>query len=128
MSRYENEVDYSAEVLAMFQRFKQGAVKDYRINYRTWPGMNHVGAQILALLARLFSAEFSALDEYCRQHAGFFDETIRRFEHELQFYLAYVDYIGPLRAAGLNFCYPEVTDRTRGARRPSPEPSASSTT
>ncbi len=109
VSRYENEADYSAEVLATFERFKQGAVKDYRINYRTWPGMNHVGAQILELLARLFSVEFSALDEYCRQHAGFFDETVRRFERELQFYLAYLDYIGPLRAAGLNFCYPEVT-------------------
>jgi len=101
--------DYSAEVLSTFQRFKQGAVKDYRVNYRTWPGMNHVGAQILALVARLFSAEFSALDEYCRRHAGFFDETIRRFERELQFYLAYVDYINPLRATGLSFCYPEVT-------------------
>jgi DNA mismatch repair protein MutS len=108
VSRYENQDDYSAEVLATFQRFKQGAVKDYRVTYRTWPGMNHVGAQILERLARLFSAEFSALDEYCRQHAGFFDETVRRFERELQFYLAYLDYIGPLRAAGLNFCYPEV--------------------
>lgn len=109
VSRYELQADYSAEVLSTFQRFKQGAVKDYRVNYRTWPGMNHVGAQILALVARLFSAEFSALDEYCRRHAGFFDETIRRFERELQFYLAYVDYINPLRATGLSFCYPEVT-------------------
>lgn len=109
VSRYENQADYSSEVLATFERFKQGAVKDYRVNYRTWPGMNHVGAQILALVARLFSVEFSALDEYCRQHAGFFDETVRRFERELQFYLAYLDYIGPLRAAGLSFCYPEVS-------------------
>jgi DNA mismatch repair protein MutS len=109
VSRYENEADYSAEVLNTFERFKQGAVKDYRLNYRTWPGMNHVGAQILQLVARLFPDEFSALDDYCRQHAEFFDETIRRFERELQFYLAYLDYIGPLRAAGLSFCYPDVT-------------------
>ena len=109
VSRYEGQADYSAEVLKTFERFKQGAVKDYRVKYRTWPGMNHVGAQILQLLARLFSEEFSALDEYCSQHAGFFDETVRRFERELQFYLAYLDYIAPLRSAGLGFCYPEVT-------------------
>lgn len=109
VSRYENQDDYSAEVLAAFQRFEQGAVKDYRFKYRTAPGMNHVGAQILERLALLFSAEFSALDEYCRRHAEFFDETVRRFERELQFYLAYLDYIAPLRAAGLDFCYPEVT-------------------
>ena len=109
VSRYEGQADYSAEVLKTFERFKQGVVKDYRIKYRTWPGMNHVGAQILQSLARLFGDEFSALDGYCSQHAEFFDETIRRFEREVQFYLAYLDYVGPLRAAGLSFCYPEVT-------------------
>lgn len=109
VSRYEGEPDYSDEVLETFERFQQGAVKDYRITYRSWPGMNHVGAQILELVARLFTDEFTALDEYCRQHAVFFDQTVGRFERELQFYLAYLQYIGPLRAAGLRFCYPEVT-------------------
>ena len=70
--------------------------------------MNHVGAQILQLLARLFPEEFTALEDYCRRHAGFFDDTVRRFERELQFYLAFLDYIKPLRSAGLSFCYPEV--------------------
>ena len=108
VSRYQEEADYSAAVLATFERFKQGAVKDYRIRYRTWPGMNHVAAQILELVARLFPEEFTALDEYCGQHAAFLDEGIRRVDRELQFYLAYLDHIGPLRLAGLQFCYPEV--------------------
>ena len=109
VSRYQEEADYSAVVLATFERFKQGAVKDYTIRYRTWPGMNHVTAQILDLVARLFPEEFGALDEYCGQHTGFLDEGVRRGDEELQFYLAYLDYIGPLRAAGLRFCYPEVS-------------------
>jgi DNA mismatch repair protein MutS len=109
VTRYEGQADYSAEVLETFDRFKQGAVKDYRINYRLAPGMNHVAAQIVELVARLFPEEFEALDEYCRVHAGFFDETVRRFEREIHFYLAYLDYIAPLRDAGLSFCYPELT-------------------
>jgi hypothetical protein len=109
VSRYEGQADYSAEVLETFERFKQGGVKDYRVNYRTWPGMNHVGAQILQLVARLFPEEFTALDDYCREHAEFFDETIRRFERELAFYLAYLAYIAPLSNAGLSFCYAELT-------------------
>jgi len=109
VTRYQEEDDYSAAVLATFERFKQGAVKDYRIRYRTWPGMNHVADQILELVARLFPEEFADLDEYCRQHASFLDEGIRRADQELQFYLAYLDYIRPLRAAGLRFCYPEVS-------------------
>ena len=109
VSRYEDEADYSATVLGTFERFKQGAVKDYRIRYRTWPGMNHVAAQILELVAKLFPDEFTALDEYCTRHSAFLDEGIRRADQELQFYLAYLDYIRPLRLAGLPFCYPDVS-------------------
>jgi DNA mismatch repair protein MutS len=109
VTRYAGDADYSAVVLKTFERFKQGAVKDYLIRYRIWPGMNHVTAQILELVARLFPEEFAALDEYCVRHAAFLDEGIRSAHQELQFYLAYLDYIGPLRAAGLRFCYPEVS-------------------
>ncbi|MGH3166240.1 MAG: MutS-related protein [Trebonia sp.] len=109
VSRYAGEADYSAEVLKTFERFKQGAPRDYLIRYRTEPGMNHVAAQITELVASLFPDEFAALEEYCREHAGFLDEGVRRADAELQFYLAYLDYIGPVRAAGLSFCYPEVS-------------------
>lgn len=109
VSRYQGEADYSVAVLKTFERFKQGAVKDYRIRYRTWPGMNHVAAQILELVAKLFPEEFTALDEFCGRHAAFLDEGIRRADQELQFYLAYLDHIRPLRLAGLPFCYPEVS-------------------
>lgn len=109
VSRYEDEADYSAEVLKTFERFKQGAVADYRVRYRMWPGMNHVATQILDLVARLFPEEFTALDEYCGRHAAFLDEGIRHADQELQFYIAYLDYIAPLRTAGLHFCYPEVS-------------------
>ncbi len=108
-SRYDGKPDYSAEIAQTFERFRQGAVKDYRVNYRGWPGMDHVGAQILGLVARLFSAEFSALGDYCRRHANFVDPAIRQFDRELQFYLAFRDYIEPLRSAGLSFCLPELT-------------------
>jgi DNA mismatch repair protein MutS len=109
VSRYDGETDYSAAVLKTFERFKQGAARDYLIRYRVQPGMNHVAAQITELVARLFPDEFAGLEDYCRQHAGFLDEGIARTDRELQFYLAYLDYIRPVRAAGLRFCYPEVS-------------------
>ena len=114
VSRYEGEADYSQEVLAAFGRFKQGAAKDYRVRFRARPGMNHVTAQILDRVALLFPAEFRELDEYCRRHDGFPDAGLQRANQELQFYLAYLGYLRPLRAAGLSFCYPGVsgTDKT----------------
>ncbi len=109
VSRYTGEADYSSVVLDTFDRFKQGAAKDYLIHYRVQPGMNHVTAQIAELVARLFPEEFTALAEYCRQHAAFADDGILLADSELQFYLAYLDYITPVRAAGLSFCCPEVS-------------------
>ena len=64
VSRDQDEADYSAMVLKTFERFKQGAVNDYQVRYRTRPGMNHVAAQIQELVARLFPEEFTALEEY----------------------------------------------------------------
>jgi DNA mismatch repair protein MutS len=116
VSRYTGEADYSAAVLSTFERFKQGAASDYLIRYRVQPGMNHIAAQILELVARLFPEQFTALEEYCRQHSAFVDEGIRRASQELQFYLAYLDHIGPLRAAGLSFCYPEVSASSKEIR------------
>jgi DNA mismatch repair protein MutS len=116
VSRYDGEADYSEVVLRTFERFKQGSVKDYLIHYRVWPGMNHVAAQIVELVAKLFPEEFAALGEYSSRHAAFPDEGVRRAHQELQFYLAYLDYIRPLRAAGLRFCYPDVSATSKEVR------------
>ncbi len=113
VSRYDGEPDYSAEIEETFARFAQGEVTDYRVQYRVWPGMTGVGAQIVELVARLFPAEFGALSQYCRTHAGFVDPVIDRFDRELQFYLAYLDYIRPVQATGLSFCYPELSDSAK---------------
>jgi DNA mismatch repair protein MutS len=109
VTRYQDEADYSTEVLATFERFKQGAARDYRVRYRTGQGMNHVAAQILELVARLFPDQFAALTEHSRRHAAFTDDGIRRADRDLQFYLAYLEHIRPMRDAGLRFCYPEVS-------------------
>jgi DNA mismatch repair protein MutS len=113
VSRYDGEPDYSAEIEETFARFQQGAVRDYRVRYRTRLGMNHVGEQILDLVARLFSDEFGALARYCRDHDGFLDPAVGQLDRELQFFLAYLDYLRPLRAAGLSFCYPELSTRSK---------------
>lgn len=109
VSKYDDEPDLSAEIEATFERFRQGAVKDYQVSYRSWPGMNYVGERILDQVARLFGDEFGALAAYCDRHAGFLDAKISRFAEEIQFYLAYLGYVRPLRSAGLSFCLPEVS-------------------
>jgi DNA mismatch repair protein MutS len=109
VTRYEGEADFSADVLATFAKFAGGSFEDYRGTFRNWPEMDHVEEWIADRVARLFPGEFAALDAFCVQHGGFEDETVTIFDREIQFYLAYLDFIGPLKAAGLEFCYPQVS-------------------
>jgi len=109
VTRYEGEADYSAEVTATFARFARGAVRDYRAGFRGWPEMNHVEERIADQVARLFPDVFAALDDFGERHAGFVDDTVRAFDREVQFYLAYLEFIAPMKAAGLEFCYPRVS-------------------
>lgn len=108
VSRYTGQPDHSAEVAATFERFAPGRGRDYRVTYRGEASINHVGARILDLVARLHPDEFAALRQYHARHREFVDPTLARAARELRFYLSYLGHIAPLRAAGLPFCTPEL--------------------
>jgi DNA mismatch repair protein MutS len=109
VSRYEGEADYSEEVQRTFAKFARTGVKDYRVGFRGWPEMDHVEERILDLVARLFPDPFAALDQFRARHAGYLDQTVATFDREVQFYAAYAEFIAPMKAAGLDFCYPAVS-------------------
>ena len=113
VSKYQGDPDYSTEVEETFARFQQGAVKDYRVKVPNWPDMNHIEAQVLELVARLYPDVFLALSQYCARHRDYLDDTIGAFDREVQFYLAYLAYIEPFTAVGLPFCYPEVSTSSK---------------
>jgi DNA mismatch repair ATPase MutS len=75
--------------------------------------MDHVEAQIAGLVAKLYTDVFGRLADFCTRHRGYLDQTIGRFDREVQLYLAYLELIGRFRAAGLPFCYPHVSARSK---------------
>jgi len=113
VKKFEGETDYSVEVETTFEKFKQGAVKDYRLDLYKGSGMNHIEAQILDFVARLYPEQFAALDHFYGGHSQFVDETIRIFDREIQFYVAYLEHIADFKRQGLVFCYPQVSVASR---------------
>ena len=111
--KYEGEADYSVEVEQTFEKFKQGAVKDYRVKLYEGSVMNHVEAQIVDCVARLYPDIFTSLDNFYAQYSLFLSETISVFDREIQFYIAYVEFISIFKRAGLKFCYPQVSGQSK---------------
>jgi DNA mismatch repair ATPase MutS len=111
--KYETEGDYSAEIEKTFEKFKQGAVKDYKVQFAATYDINHIEAKILELVAKLHPEIFLALDDYCNRNRDFMDLTLAVFDREVQFYIAYFQHIAPLQKAGLQFCYPGITDKSK---------------
>jgi DNA mismatch repair protein MutS len=107
--RYESETDYSADVEETFEKFKQGAAKDYRIKFAEWVEMNQVEAKILEFVTLLYPEIFADLDDYCVRNANYLDKTIATFDREIQFYVAFLEHAASLKNAGLKFCYPEIS-------------------
>jgi len=110
---YESESDYSKEIEEVFSKFKQGATKDYRVNFPERSDMSHVEAGILNLIAKLDPNVFLSLDSFVSKYPDYLDKTIISFDREVQFYIAYLEYLRKFKQAGLQFCYPGVSNESK---------------
>ena len=106
------EPDYSAEIEATFERFRRAPARDYRAKLVDAGRLNHVEAQILERVALLNPEPFAALETFCAAHETYLDARVVRFDREVQFYVAYLRFVAPLRAAGLAFCQPVLSADT----------------
>lgn len=111
--KYESEIDYSSDIEKTFEKFKQVAGQNYRAKLPTGTGMNHVEAQIIDFVAKLHPDTFLNLDNYSAKNGNYLDEAISVFDREIQFYIAYLEYVTILKQAGLKFCYPHILTETK---------------
>jgi DNA mismatch repair protein MutS len=111
--KYESELDYSADVESTFEKFKQGAKREYKAKFYPSADMNHVEAAILDLVAKLYPEIFVSLGKFGVGTVNYLDEAIKVFDREIQFYVAFLEYASTFKRAGLKFCYPKITGRSK---------------
>lgn len=113
---FDDEADYSKQVLTTFDRFRQGDVEDHRSKLPAYNGMDHVEAEVLELVAQLQPDLFTGLDTFFTHEHDFLNDVVARFDREVQFYLAWLDYLRPVQAAGLPVCRPTVSRESKDIR------------
>ena len=107
---YEEQEDYVSAIEALFARFRQGEVMDFRKTLEEEPVSEKLENEILKLLSRRYQTEFGALRDFCGKYLDFDDETVLRFTRDIRFYFSWLEMIEPLRAAGLGFCCPAICE------------------
>ena len=101
------EPDLTAEVTATFARFRTGPPREVE-RPPVEPGIDHVAARILELVADQHPEAFAALTDLHRRHRPLLDPTVAGLAREIPFYLAYHERLERIRAAGLPLCQPEL--------------------
>jgi DNA mismatch repair protein MutS len=113
VDRFADEADLTQEVQATFARFRQHAAKNYRARFLEHAANNQVESWILELVAELNPDLFARVAQFCTARADYLDPTLARFDREIHFYLGYLRYIEPLKAAGVAFCLPTVSSESK---------------
>ena len=101
----ENEEDYSISINNTFEHINEVAF-DYQVRFFTDFEMCALENSILEVVRNMNIETFNKLEAYFEKHADFLDNTIKSFDREIQFYIAYLEYIGKLKRNGLDFTYP----------------------
>lgn len=108
VGQYSDKPDLSSEILRTFERFRQGAPKEYQFRISNWPEINHVEAAILDRVARFHPEVFSRLVDFPKQYSSFLNPVIAIFDREVQFYVACIEFKRRIGQAGFPFCYPAI--------------------
>jgi DNA mismatch repair protein MutS len=112
--KYASEPDYTVTILARFAKFRE---KDIKPSGSRKPrddfSLNHIEEGILEFVGRLFPDQFRRLDDYVARHSDFIDDVVAQFDREIGFFVAYLQFIEPLRKVGLPFCYPDVSTSSK---------------
>lgn len=104
-----DEPDFGADLLAAFERFKQGVGREYHFEFTASPDLHHVEDAIVERVALVYPAVFAGLAAFVAAQAEFIEPGVARFDREAQFYLAWLEHTARIGRLGVSFSLPHVS-------------------
>ncbi len=111
ISKFNNEQRLDEEIKNAFSKLISYDVEQLDFELIESHILSNVEERILELAKRLDPEPFAALSDFFKKHRDFIEKTIDQFNREIQFFLAYLNYIEPIKRSGLSFCFPEIVER-----------------
>ncbi|HEX6867202.1 MAG TPA: hypothetical protein VF119_00280, partial [Candidatus Limnocylindrales bacterium] len=109
--RADDAADYGAEVIATFARLwpdETSAPPPVPVSVFETLELDRIQRAILDQVARQHPAAFRSLDAFVARTADAIDPAVVALADDLRFYLDWLAVLAPLRAGGLDVCYPVV--------------------
>lgn len=104
-------VDLNTELEEVFGNFlKDKQRKGHCRHLQNDINMNSVEYSVLSCVKRMNPKIFQDIREFMHKYQTYKDPSIEMFRKEIQFYMTYMNYIEPMKAAYLPFCFPEVAE------------------
>jgi DNA mismatch repair protein MutS len=114
VGRVPSQHDYGADVERSFERFRRGPRAERAEPSDARVELDPVEAEVLDLVAQLHPDVFDAVRAFVARHPVYVDDTVIRFERELQFYLAFLAASDTLAVSGLRCCLPTIVPAGAG--------------
>ena len=108
VSRVRDEPDLAGEIRAAFAPIREGEPAPLPVDTFSTLDMNPLEAQILARVVRLAPEPFARLASVVAAWQPVINPTLAVIAEDAAWFLAVLDLLAPLRAAGLDVSYPDI--------------------
>lgn len=103
--------DFNTELLGLFQPFlTEGKRSGYCRKVTRGIDMNPVEISIMECVKKMNPEVFKQIHGFRKKYSGFYDEFVKRFCEEAQFYISYLKYTTPLLERKKSFSHTQFVD------------------
>ncbi len=102
------DTDYCEEINATFAPLIDVPFNE-QIHFFADLEMSMLENRILEIVKDKHLETFVKLEKWCDEHPDFLDDTLVRFDREVQFYLSFLSFLAPLQKHGFCFSYPDMS-------------------